>query len=75
MEKDVLIMDNAEMEEEFAKLKQWYLDESKRIDEKYPYRGGFDCCKECFEERNELKKALVEKVQQLKEKYHIQLED
>lgn len=66
-------MQSIEIEEEFSKLKQWYLEESKRIDKKYPYRGGFDCCKECFEERNALKKALVEKAQQLKEKYNIQI--
>lgn len=65
-------MDNTEMEEEFAKLKQWYLDESDKIDNKYPYRGGFDNCKECIDERNALRKAFAEKVQQLKDKYHIQ---
>lgn len=66
-------MQNIEIEKEFLKLKQWYLDESKRIEEKYPYRGGLDNCKECVEEENALKKALVEKAQQLKEKYNIQI--
>ena len=65
-------MNNPEIEEEFSKIKQWHLVESNKIDEKYPNRGGFDNCKECIEERRALDKLFIQKVQQLKEKYHIQ---
>lgn len=65
-------MDDSKMNEEWEKLKEWESQEFKKICDKYPYLGCLDNCKECVEAERALKKAFAEKVQQLKEKYHIQ---
>ena len=60
---------NQEMEKEWQTLKEWYLKESDKIDEKYPYRGGLDPGIECIMERRALKNEFQSKIDALRKKY------
>lgn len=64
-------MTNLEAEKEFEELKKWFLEESNKIDEKYPYNGALDHSVEASDERTNLRNEFNKRLNEIGRKYKL----
>ena len=64
-------MINLEAEKKFEEIKKWFLQESKRIDDKYPYNGALDHSVEASDERTNLRNEFNKRLNEIGKKYNL----